>query len=108
MSEIQKPKFLEPCNHCGLCCRVEVCRIALKLDPQATAPCRFLTQTDAGSMCGVVLAEKEEGLPRKVHFALGIGTGCSMTDEDGATEWEAWLFDLESLEKVRRLYPEAI
>ena len=96
-----KPKYTEPCNHCGLCCHLELCAVAKIAHPGKSAPCPSLIQKDNEYFCGMVLME--QGLKNKhgsmIAKALGIGTGCSMPDED-TTDEEIEEFDLISKIKV--------
>lgn len=96
---IEKPKIGEPCNACGLCCQIQVCRngayvlgLVDKLGDTITGPCPALTKTSKGYECGVVLTPnkyiKSSKYPAKVlskHFKnlIGAGTGC---DEIGYSE----------------------
>ena len=47
MSEIQKPRFTEPCNYCGLCCRQSLCDGGEIMHPKHVAgPCPSLIVHD--------------------------------------------------------------
>lgn len=91
-----KPAIGEPCNGCGLCCRLEVCSVgsfALGLVPEygqrAPGPCPALTQDGEGWTCGVMkrptdwLPGHSRG-PTVIRQAwavlIGAGIGC---DEAG-------------------------
>jgi len=73
---VVKPAYGETCNGCGLCCRTEICRVGLAMNPAAHAPCEFLTQHDGRYWCGLV--ERMEGteLAGVMKFVMGIGIGC--------------------------------
>ena len=58
-AELPKPRFGEPCNHCGLCCRLALC-------PR---------------LCAVVEEEARSGVAI-MTVMNGIGVGCSMVDDD--------------------------
>jgi hypothetical protein len=90
--KLPKPRYAAPCNGCGLCCRLEVCRpgrIALREagHVETVAPCPFIVKREGMSRCALVLAEQvaiergevDEGL---ISRALAIGWGCTMEDED--------------------------
>lgn len=49
-------------------------------DETATAPCKHIRFQDGNALCGLVLAEKNNGLPPLLAGALGIGIGCTMQD----------------------------
>lgn len=76
----RKPPAKQPCNHCGWCCAMEICKIgehALSLvNKQATAPCPFIAQTgQAEFKCSIIIAEQKAG-DRDLADTLGIGKGC--------------------------------
>jgi len=81
-----KPKFDSPCNNCGLCCQLELCKAAELAFPEAVAPCPALRHVDGKALCGLVLMEVQKGLEPVLQRLLGIGTGCSMRDEDTTDE----------------------
>jgi len=76
---LQKPKFKEKCNQCGICCKMQVCDIGIKFGAQQSGlPCEFLINDDERYYCKIVFAEKIS-LPKSEHHiskALGIGTYC--------------------------------
>lgn len=94
-----KPRYSEPCNHCGQCCAQALCTVAELAFPGESAPCRALQLKDGKAICGLVVAEDLSGLDGLIRRALGIGCGCSMQDED-TTEAEVRAFDLVSHIKV--------
>jgi Fe-S-cluster containining protein len=94
-----KPKYTEPCNHCGQCCAQALCSVAELAFPGEQAPCRALSITDGKAMCSLVVAEELTGLDKLISRALGIGCGCSMQDDD-ITEAQVQAFDLASHLKV--------
>ncbi len=80
---LPKPKLHEPCNHCGRCCRAELCYPAkLILGPNVPGPCPFLIQDEQKFLCQLVLTESENSLEPILSDGLGIGLGCSMEDDD--------------------------
>lgn len=95
----EKPKYAEPCNHCGLCCTLSLCPVAEQAFPGDAAPCRALVVDDGRAICGMVAMEKIAGLDGVVSRALGIGCGCSMPDSD-TSEAEMVEFDRRSYIKV--------
>ncbi|MDH3360094.1 MAG: hypothetical protein OEL55_04415, partial [Desulfobulbaceae bacterium] len=89
-----KPKFTEPCNHCGICCTLQLCEFAEEVfdtDP----PCPALLE----GKCGLVRAESMLLNDNTLAKALGIGCGCSMPDAD-TTDEEIESFDILSHQKV--------
>lgn len=95
----EKPKYAEPCNHCGLCCMLSLCPVAEQAFPGEAAPCRALVVNDSGAICGMVAMEELAGLDGVVRRVLGIGCGCSMPDSD-TSESEIVEFDRRSYIKV--------
>jgi hypothetical protein len=88
---ITKPRYGAPCNGCGLCCRLEVCRagvIALRqLGAEPVAPCILLVEMDGRYWCKLVLVEAKHinQLPDKkprIAEGLAIGKGCTMDDDE--------------------------
>lgn len=72
----QKSKFMEPCNHCGLCCRESVCSIGASAG--LSAPCPALT---ADGKCAFIVVERQAGRTY-LSDTLGIGEGCCSLDDD--------------------------
>lgn len=78
-----KPKFMAPCNGCGLCCANELCPAAEIAFPDARPPCPALVQAPGEEMktaCHMVLIEKQHHMDPMLQKALGIGVGCTMQD----------------------------
>lgn len=65
-AEQLKPKFGEPCNHCGWCCLTEVCPVGEYLT-DSIIPCKKLINDGDKYTCSVANVYKE---------IIGIGTGC--------------------------------
>ena len=63
-------------------------------------PCPEIVERDGKSLCGLVLKEQQQGV-YDLQFRLGIGTGCSMIDDD-TTDEEVAQHDAFSLLFVRR------
>lgn len=97
---IEKPKIGEPCNYCGLCCQIQVCKngayvqkLVSSLGETVPGPCPALVEKHDGTYrCGIVENPnkyiKGSKYPAKVlskHFAnlIGAGAGC---DEIGYDE----------------------
>jgi hypothetical protein len=103
---IEKPKFSEPCNGCGLCCRVQACQVSTHFLKSTQAPCVALEYHDEKFQCGMVLrpehylgneflaAYKDKKMPGTKEItgeelSLGecfakliySGEGCGMPDE---------------------------
>lgn len=90
-----KPPYRASCNHCGECCRLQLCPAAERLI--AAAPCSFLS---ADNLCGLVLAEQEMGGDLFLRRALGIGCGCSMPDAE-TTDAEIIAFDVACMAALK-------
>lgn len=80
------PPAGHPCNGCGLCCALQLCRLALDLLGTTEVPCRALEFYDGRFWCGLVRdPSRYLGLPRfanrfirpMVEDALGIGEACN-------------------------------
>ena len=94
-----KPKYSDPCNHCGLCCQGQICEVGKIAFPGSQAPCPGLVEVDGDMLCKLVLIESNFLKDPVIQRTLGIGTGCSMPDED-TTEEEMDEFDRISLQIV--------
>lgn len=103
--KLPKPKIGEPCNGCGLCCSVQVCRngafvlgLVDELGDTVAGPCPAIVhKTDGRMTCGVVENPnkylKHRPYPAKVlsnNFArlIGAGNGCDELYEDDTKEQE--------------------
>jgi ferredoxin len=76
-----KPRYMEACNHCGLCCRLELCPAGIATyGEEQKGPCPALTRRGNEWLCGLVLAEREGRMKPLIEISLGIGSGCSMPD----------------------------
>lgn len=80
-----KPRKGSPCNGCGWCCHVEVCRIGERLFPNAPAPCPAIVYLDGKVRCGFVLGEvalieRDPTVEPIVQQMLGTGQGCCADD----------------------------
>lgn len=102
----EKPAYASPCNHCGLCCTLQLCQAAQMAMPEAKAPCPALLIEDSVepphhkvALCGMVVTEATMTGRNDIAKALGIGCGCSMMD-DGTTEAEIDEFERLSYAKV--------
>lgn len=90
---LEKPKIGEPCNGCGICCQIQICRngafvlqLVSTLGETVKGPCPALVPKADGSFtCGIVLHPKKyikhSHYPERIlqkHFAVLIGanTGC--------------------------------
>jgi hypothetical protein len=106
---LEKPKIGEPCNGCGLCCQLQVCRngayamqLVNTLGETVAGPCKALVSRADGSFgCGIVMYPnkyiKGSKYPAKVlqkHFSvlIGAGSGCDELLEND-TEEEAEKLD---------------
>ena len=79
-----KPRYRQPCNHCGLCCTVALCYPAMVLHPdrEGKGPCPYMVREPGKILCGLVATERRAGLEPRIEMGLGIGNGCSMVDEE--------------------------
>ena len=81
---LQRPRYGEACNGCGLCCSLEPCGIAKARHGDIPGPCPELVYDAGRYRCRLVLMETlatEMGLipgefQALVTEALGIGKGC--------------------------------
>ncbi len=75
----EKPDKGQPCNGCGFCCAVELCKIAEMAGEEEgwdSPPCPLITFHDGRFWCRVVETEKMVGMEPLIAKALGIGTEC--------------------------------
>ena len=79
-----KPRYLSPCNGCGLCCAVEICPVGKIAFPHASAPCPGLYWDGARTWCKLAVVECAAGMEPIIAEALGIGVGCTMDDESNS------------------------
>ena len=86
---VLKPKFGEPCNGCGECCRLELCEVGEAYFPGALAPCPALEWEEGRAWCGLVRHPSrhlgmnfnaDETLTPMFTLLLPIGQGCGMED----------------------------
>lgn len=82
MSLPAKPPFAEPCTHCGLCCKSQLCELAVMAFPGASAPCPGLDVRQNVALCSLVVTEAAAGMAPMLANSRGIGCGCSMPDSD--------------------------
>ena len=78
-----------PCNGCGWCCHLEVCRLGEMAFPDAKAPCPAITYQDGVVRCGLVLGEIEllkddPNAKPLLQNMVGIGEGCCADDPGAA------------------------
>lgn len=96
---LNKPNIGEPCNGCGLCCSLQVCKngaFALKLvknlGDTAPGPCPALVDNKNGTFsCGIVINPKkyiknskypEAVLKKNFATLIGSGYGCDELETD--------------------------
>lgn len=94
-----KPRFAAPCNHCGECCKGQLCELAQMAFPDASAPCPGLDVREDVALCSLVITEAAAGMEPLLANSLGIGCGCSMPDP-GTTDAEVDEFDRVSFIKI--------
>lgn len=90
---LNKPPIGEPCNCCGLCCRLTVCGtgsyalgLVDRLGDRAVGPCPVLQVKDDGRQtCGLIERPRDylpyasggvHDLRRAVGILIGAGAGC--------------------------------
>ena len=87
---LQKPKFSEPCNGCGLCCAEELCDVAEDQFPGAQAPCPALEWSEGRAWCGLIRHPSrhmqlkfnaDDILSPLFAQVIPINQGCGMEDE---------------------------
>jgi hypothetical protein len=78
---LQKPKYGNPCNGCGLCCHMEVCSIGRLAFETDIAPCPGIVYGAGRAWCALVLSESTLGGPQLIAEALGVGKGCCASIE---------------------------
>ena len=54
MTEVAKPRYGDPCNGCGQCCRDALCPLARWLFRGQGAPCPALLSEGGRSRCGLI------------------------------------------------------
>jgi hypothetical protein len=101
-----KPRFAAPCNHCGECCKGQLCELAQMAFPGALAPCPGLDVREDVALCSLVITEAAAGMEPMLAQSLGIGCGCSMPDA-GTTDVEVSEFDQVSFIKIYGRLPKA-
>ena len=94
-----KPRFAAPCNHCGECCKGQLCELAQMAYPGASAPCPSLDVREHVALCSLVIIEAAAGMEPMVAKSLGIGCGCSMPDAS-TTDAQVKEFDRVSFIKI--------
>jgi hypothetical protein len=75
---LQPPKFGDPCNHCGRCCKEEACRLSVEFYGEAITPCPSLQQVGNQYFCGMflMLSAMAPKVAKELGEALGFGRGC--------------------------------
>lgn len=94
-----KPPFTAPCNHCGECCKGQLCELAYMAFPGASAPCPGLDVREDVALCSLVITEAAAGMEPMLAKSLGIGCGCSMRD-GGTSDAQVDEFDRVSFIKI--------
>ena len=52
-----KPKFEEPCNHCGWCCLTEVCPTGIEYGASEVIPCEYLAHCGDKHYCSLMIED---------------------------------------------------
>ena len=101
---LSKPLIGQPCNHCGMCCKLQVCRngayilgLVSNLGDTVPGPCPAVVSKPGGQwVCGIALTPNryiKRPYPAAVltrHFKnlIGSGLGCDELGENPTTEQE--------------------
>ena len=96
LQDHDKPLYGEPCNNCGLCCRVQACKVSEIFLKSSQAPCIALEYHDGKLLCGMLIRPAHylgitfpdataetasQYLIPQFRLLIGAGDGCSMPDE---------------------------
>ena len=109
---MNKPKIGQPCNGCGKCCRIQVCRngaYALRLvrniGDTVEGPCPAMIENEDGSVsCGIVINPKKyikgnkypaDVLSRNFAKLIGAEMGCDELCDEEDEEEERKLDEME-------------
>lgn len=112
MDRLKKPPIGEPCNACGLCCRVRVCSagsfslgLVEQYGDRADGPCPALIEDgDGRQVCGMVLRPRDyapsgrggaHDLRKAVTVLIGAGAGCDEAGEPPEPNADARLRELQ-------------
>lgn len=112
-SALLKPKVGEPCNGCGICCRITICIHGTywlglgKFGERAAGPCPASTLQDSRFQCGLVLFPKKyinlpfeaSKLREAVKILVGAGRGCDSVGYFPTEEEEGKLHGLNGATK---------
>ena len=85
-----KPPHGSPCNNCGVCCEVSLCKLAahvFDVPPGTPGPCPALQGSPGAAMCGMVAdpgrfmpvrteAVGAQGMSDAALVVIGAGYGC--------------------------------
>jgi hypothetical protein len=115
---LPKPAIGDPCNACGLCCRLQVCSagsytlgLVETYGDRAPGPCPALVaQPDGREICGMMLRPKDYAIGRgaahdlraAIGIMIGSGAGC---DEAGDERDET---AQPKIERVTAAYVERV
>lgn len=106
MMDKDKPKIGEPCNGCGLCCKLFVCHTGAFMlgltkypgEKRLQGPCPALTQrSDDSYGCGIVMHPEKflgktkyrpEVISKHMMVCIGSGDGCDEIGYDEGNEEE--------------------
>jgi hypothetical protein len=89
--KLDKPKFGDACNGCGLSCALELCDVAEREFPGASAPCPALEWEDGRAWCGMIRHPSrhtsmqwaaDDVLSPLYAQLIPIGQGCGMPDDE--------------------------
>src|SRR5262249_25145409 len=87
-----KPAYGSPCNHCGLCCQIGICRTGRLILRDIQGPCPALIEEGDRFLCGLMTRPQDyapvrtriEGAERMRQAAkllIGAGQGCCAREE---------------------------
>lgn len=117
-----RPPFGDPCNHCGMCCKEQICawgssalRLVEKLGDRVPGPCPAQLEVEPGVFkCGLAIKPKfftgaqgpSEGLRETAALLIGAGLGCDAAGLRETPPTEAQLQQMRS--KSVEMYGEDI
>jgi len=65
------------CNHCGECCKAEVCEAGQIIDSKAQPPCPLLIEINDKYLCILIATEFFFNMEPVLQESLGVNKGCT-------------------------------
>ena len=108
--DLTKPNIGEPCNGCGICCRITICMHGTywlgfgQYGDKAPGPCPASILQDNRFQCGLVLFPKKyiklplpaEKIREAMKVLIGSGRGCDSVGYYATPEMDKELDDLNA------------